>query len=431
MPPPRAYLRSTLLTLLCFAASACSGNQVCEVNEDCREDQVCHIQRCTNKSPRMERPSECGDRCEPGAVACDYRPLSVGTKSCVRTDEGCSRWELGPDCAATDFCQRDEGCKPQLGPGAECLSPHQCAGELSCRDGVCAAPLPAGASCRSDGECTAGMRCAAPGTRDLRCYQACDRGEVCGAGELCAWSVCVPADLCDPCAFGEGRCVGQGADRCEHVNGECLRWARVDTCAGSNVCQSGACVGTVALGGACSSAAYCLPGLVCRTDTSRCVQGCNDSASCGAEACHIIPASRDQGICTAAPGPTVETACELVIGSAVVPGVWDRVILDQTAWPADPYVRVVTPDRELFRTNTFTDNERPTWDLRTPPIPFGTLHFAAVQLWDDDLNIFVGDELIASWRLAEHYDWTNGSTRWPLTLRSGEVSLTVTVECAR
>jgi hypothetical protein len=415
-----------LLLALLFAAGC--GHTKCETAADCpRADQVCSNNVCIIKGPpRIDNPT-CGANCTPDALRCDYRPLSVGTERCVLRADGCTAWEPQPDCGGGEFCRETEGCLPRLGIGAECDSPYECREGLAC-NGACAAPLPEGALCRFDGECTEGMRCSAAGEGQERCRRACRSGS-CGAGELCAYSVCIPADRCAACAWGERSCAGLSPRRCEQLNGECMTWVTEETCAGSNLCRAGACVGTLPLGEACAPAAACLEGLVCREDTQRCAQGCSASASCPGEACHVIPASRGQGICTTAAGPTVETRCRLTLGTAVVRGVWDRVLVDQSTWPADVYGVVSIGGEVIQVTPQSSDQEQVTWDLQVPATPFGRLVAVDVALWDDDLNVFVGDELIAHWRLAEHYDWTDGATRWPLTLRRGDVSLTVTIDC--
>jgi len=276
------------------AAGSCHPDD-CSV-ADCSAEQVCDLDRCTDK--------ECVGVACPAGMAC-FRGVCLAPScgdggacppgrychagQCI--DPGC----LGVTCPAPLVCiaGRCDDCSP----GAQCTPAQACwLGEASCDPTTCTARQPkapglscgAGSVCDGDGgcnRCDAGQACSVPGLSCFAGVIGCATGApVCGSlaplpeGTSCPGGTCAADGGCDLCLPGavcaaEGPCL-VGAVSCTDAGATCV--ASGARPAGSSCAAdggSGAVCGADGGCNACTPGAPCTPPLVCMLGQVSCATG--------------------------------------------------------------------------------------------------------------------------------------------------------------
>lgn len=141
-----------------------------------------------------------------------------------------------------------------------------------------------------------------------------------------------------------------------------------------------ACCGPV-----CREDADCPGGRACDTSssTARCIEACQTNADCsGTNTCQL-EAGYGQLSCAAQhSGPTADSACDLIIHSAVVPG------SDAFGAP-DPYLRITLIDQTV-ETEVAKGTYEPIWEQRFEDLRYGALAQMHLRVFDDDEGAILG-----------------------------------------
>ena len=182
----------------------------------------------------------------------------------------------GDPCTQTDTCQSGvcvgSGAAPN---GTTCDDGNLCTQVSTCQSGTCVAssPAPNGTLCSDHNACTQSDACqsgvctgsAAPNGTGCSDGNACTQNDACQSGSCVAGIpvVCTPSDPC----HDAGTCTPTtGCSNPAKTNGASCNDG--DACTLSDVCQSGACAGSVAPNGTgCTDSNPCSQTDTCQSGT--------------------------------------------------------------------------------------------------------------------------------------------------------------------
>jgi cysteine-rich repeat protein len=288
-----------------------TSNQPCARHWDCASSYVCQADAATQTTLRCEALAPAGSSCGPARQCAASAECVAGTCRAL-ADSGARCGNGQPSCKSDFYCSTADGtCKPAKLARTACTYDSECATGLSCSAGTCTAlraPISdglacvegtdschsrafvcrpeasggaarclarggEGAGCSTEDHCRQGLvceagTCARPPALGKPCTGVCQEGLHCGAAGVCAQhlplgATCQPGDSCQ-----DGYCGAGGLCRAFSDLGEACGTAAIPS-----VCQRGACINQVCIGGSvgdsCRERRYaCVAelGLVCGAD---------------------------------------------------------------------------------------------------------------------------------------------------------------------
>ncbi len=241
---------------VCLAGACKQGTQT-----GCDDGNPCTIDGCDKKSGQCTAAAlDDGVPCDDGTLCTEKDACKLGTckgKAVVCEDNN--------PCTA-DVCDAKAGCKLQKLSGAACEDDNACTVGDVCGEGQCKAGI---AKVCSDGNgCTVDTCKAKAGCKYAPGTGACDDGNVCTAGDVCAGGAChgkvVVCDDGDPCT----------KDACEPGKG----------CAAVAVAEKTDCA---ADGGKWCVAGKCLAKAVCGNGKVEPGEQCDDGNNLDGDECAI------------------------------------------------------------------------------------------------------------------------------------------------
>jgi len=328
----------------CDALLGCQNTAVvdgtsCDDGLSCNGADTCQVGTCVSSGLNCDDGNACtADSCD-DVLGCVNTPIANGT-SCADGDlcnggETCQAGACAagapPDCddanlCTADICDAVLGCLNIVVPdGVACNDGDVCNGGETCQSGLClAGPT---LDCDDDNVCTADSCDAVLGCQNVPVGDgtSCDDGDLCNGSDSCQAGACVtgtPLD-CDD----SNVCTADSCDAvlgCRNLSlGDGTSCDDGDVCNGTDVCQTGVCVGGTPLdcddGNVCSADA-CDAVLGCRNIELPNVVACNDADLCnGGETCQ-------SGLCL--PGPALDCddgnictadSCDAVLGCQNAP----------------------------------------------------------------------------------------------------------------
>ena len=228
--------------------AACTDGNLCTDDDTCQADGSCVGQVATDCT--------------------DGNPCTIDTcapTGCLHTPDVDAPCDDGVPCTVSDRCRASGAC---LGDPTPCQPADQCiVGWCDPPTGTC---LEEPQDCDDGNPCTDDSCAPASGCANVANDATCDDGSLCTTGDHCAGGECVgavttcPADGDTLCA--ENQCnPATGLCELTYLNGK--KCDDADPCTDSDVCASGACVGTPL---ACSDSDPCTAD-ACDPATAECV----------------------------------------------------------------------------------------------------------------------------------------------------------------
>ncbi|HRI62722.1 MAG TPA: MopE-related protein [Polyangium sp.] len=266
---------------MCVMGQCTGGTNICMVDSDCFQGQICVNGACVNSMCRTEICNGLDDDCNnviddgPGSVCADGTMCINGT--CGGTTQQCG--PNSPPCPPGQMCSSMGVCV-----GSCMASPETCNGIDDDCDGA-VDDTPAGTTLCPNGTTCVNGTC---GGTNTQCgpMRPCPTGQMCTATGICVTTGCMPAP--ETCNGRDDDCNGVIDDA---APGTIL-------CPNGGQCVNGACSGTTTQ---CGPMVPCPPGQTCTTTGTCVTTGCQPVA----EVCNGIDDDCDGTVDDATPGTTL------------------------------------------------------------------------------------------------------------------------------
>ncbi|MBK7402551.1 MAG: hypothetical protein IPJ34_41560 [Myxococcales bacterium] len=281
------------------AGSACTSAGQC-ATDHCTDGVCCGVAACAGGCEFCGVGGTCAVRTDRAPKSCS---LTSGAGPCgapgCNGAAGCSY--PGASTACAGGCVGDLGTGFTFGGTGTCNGAAACkvtTGSTSCGAYACVAPAGCKTTCASDGDCLTTAFCEAGACKpkvstgavcadDRACAAGAGTCKVSPVGKRCCTATCVAPQVCDTkgtgcvgtLAIGEACSTGAvcATGKC-HPTGKCAECTADPDCASVEFCDpvSLKCVPRAGVGDSCSTSASCPSGLSCTEGV------CCEKADCGA-----------------------------------------------------------------------------------------------------------------------------------------------------